>query len=286
MNRKSMVIGVIAVALICATVRRRVPNTATVPKSVPVEKVIELDGARIRLVDGDEFDAGSVEPKSVAVFDVPFENVGEESVDLSLFRLCDTCCNGGGLLVESTGTIQPRRSGCLRFQVPSGDRPGPLQVQTAVEYLNPKPYPDGHNLKKMLIRFSLENTGRGFCQWEAARIDLGEVHHSATLVRHVQLTEQVYKSEGPAVRIKPNEEEKVAVTIASQAKREGLYGGTAIDYLVEFRISAEKFGLGKHRTQITASTPLGRSTIGVGMDRCPQVLLSSNRDSVVCWRKL
>ena len=230
--------------------------------------VTDLGPAKLRLISGTLLEGGKAEPHQHVQFRLPFVNVGDEPIDLSRFRQCAVCCQGGKL-VATSGMVPPNEKGELLFDVEASERPGQNAVQAVIEYVPTEPYPDSEILPNVRLRLNYELHSHGLCEWELRDLDLGEVAVTGSWQREFVLTEQLHEKGEPTLEVSC-ESEAVEVRVVSQKPEHGVYDIPAMNFAVECRVDPKKLGLGRQTAMVVAKTPLGERLLRLRWHALPE----------------
>lgn len=265
--RRYWIAVILTLLVAAAAVRWNSPSTVKSSDS-DANTVADLGPAKLRLVDGTLIDGGKVEPRQHVPFRLPFVNAGAEAIDLSRFRQCAVCCQGGKL-VASTGIVPPQGQGELLFDVEAGERPGRITVQAVIEYVPEGPYSESETLPNVRLRLSYESLTHGLCEWELRDFDVGEIAVTGAWKREFVLTEQLYEKGEPALELSCDTE-GVQLRVVSQKPAQGLYGIPATNFMVECQVAPENLGCGRHTAMISAKTPLGERKLRLRWQALPE----------------
>lgn len=248
-------IGAIAVVVALVFVVRW--NSPPVPASSAPDAitVADLGPAKLRLVSGTTLEGGKAEPRQRVQFRLPFVNVGDQPIDLSRFRQCAVCCQGGKL-VATAGIVPPQEKGELLFDVEASERPGRNVAQAAIEYVPVEPFPDSETLPNIRLQLGYELISYGFCEWELRDLDIGEIAVTGTWKHQFVLTEQLHEKGDPTLDLSCDSD-AVELQVVAQTPAHGVYDIPAMNFSVECRVNPEKLGLGRQTAIVVAKTPLG-----------------------------
>lgn len=230
---------------------------------------VDLGAIQLRLLRGTTVDAGLVPASQPVDFRLPFVNVGTTPIDLSCFRLSKACCPSG-TLVPLSGEVAPGKTGELRFSLSSGERPGHSSFRATVEYLPPGPLAPEAVLPELTIELAFENSSLGMANWGIREIDLGAIPLAESVEQAADFSLQVRDVSEPKLTLRCEHDDVLTACVESTSVAMGVYGLPVTSYRIKIQAAPQSFGLGDHRSQVIAETPLGERSLSVRWKAVPE----------------
>ena len=223
------------------------------PRDRLASNVISLGEISLECPTGTLIDVGATEPQRRVRVELPFINRGSAEIDLSRFRLSDSCCQGG-TLVANTEMVAPNQTGRFQFDVIPSQNPGRATVQILLEYVPRGPWPESQALPRLPVRLSYESQSRGICEWGLKWLDFGDVTAANAHRQQVPFTEQLTETETHSLVVHSDSSE-MQVAVGSDSEAKSMLRFHARTFEVEFTLTPLTFGRGQ--ATVVARTPLG-----------------------------